>query len=408
MPIAMVNGLHTHYCDDDFSPPWEVSEPVWIQHGYGRNVNFWFQWVAPLVGQYRVLRCDLRGHGDAQAPPAGLEWTVENLLADMIGFLDAMDIAKIHYVGESVGGILGVAFAATYPDRLASMTLVAAPTQIHPRVQQMFAVGRRDWVAAVRELGGEGWAAAVASTGGADLSELDPTMIAWGLREWARTPPEALAGLAELAKSVDITPLLGKVTVPTLLLAPANSTITSLEEQVQCGSRYPRPASCGDRQPWTRDLHRPTGAVHRRRQDIHRRTSHRCHGTDGMSGSSARSNDGCGVADRYRGALDPEDSHCARGAPSGFCPQERVARRSGRPGMNTGSAARTARSDPTIASLIVKTRRWRRCHGRSWGQGTCDCNRGCGRTAAPFLRVGSAGKSLPRDSGGWLSTAAEN
>ena len=67
MPVIMANGLQTHYYDDNLSAP---AEPAWIQHGFGRNANFWWEWVAPLAGTYRVLRRDLRGHGGSGAPDA--------------------------------------------------------------------------------------------------------------------------------------------------------------------------------------------------------------------------------------------------------------------------------------------------------------------------------------------------
>jgi len=248
MPVIMANGLQTHYYDDNLSAPWRAAEPVWIQHGFGRNANFWWQWVAPLAGTYRVLRRDLRGHGGSAAPDPKHVWQVEDLLQDMVAFLDGLKIERVHYVGESVASILGIAFATTYPKRFASMTLVGALTQVYPRVQKIFSQDYPDFPTAVRKLTPGGWAKGLALRGGTSSKGWSPTKSAqnqdpaetqWMLQEWSRTPTEALAGLAELATRANVESLLEKVSTPTLILAAPNSNITTLQEQVVMRERIP-------------------------------------------------------------------------------------------------------------------------------------------------------------------------
>ena len=55
MPEVKVNGLKLHYELDDFTNPWDESDTIWIQHGFGRSGKFWFHWIPPLVRAYRVL-----------------------------------------------------------------------------------------------------------------------------------------------------------------------------------------------------------------------------------------------------------------------------------------------------------------------------------------------------------------
>ena len=64
MPRITANNCEMSYELDDFSDPWRQSETIWIQHGFGRNLRFWQHWVPLLAGHLRVLRRDMRGHGD--------------------------------------------------------------------------------------------------------------------------------------------------------------------------------------------------------------------------------------------------------------------------------------------------------------------------------------------------------
>lgn len=238
MPKVKANNYEMHYEVDDFTDPWRPAETIWIQHGFGRNLNFWHHWVPRLAGEYRVIRRDMRGHGQSADPGPDYQWTVDDLLNDMRGFLDALGIDRVHYVGESVGGILGVAFATRWPERFSSMTLCASPPAIWPHIQKMFAVGYPDWPAALGALGSGGWVKAMMERGGG-LAGTNPAHIDWVIKEWSKTPTHVLQGLCRLVPSVDITPLLKQVKVPTLVLAPARSPLTPLSEQVMIRDSIP-------------------------------------------------------------------------------------------------------------------------------------------------------------------------
>src|SRR6476619_8028685 len=89
MPTVRANNYEMYYEIDDFTDPWKPAEPLWIQHGFGRSLRFWYHWVPSLAGQYRVIRRDMRGHGQSADPGANYVWSVDDLLNDMKGFLDA-------------------------------------------------------------------------------------------------------------------------------------------------------------------------------------------------------------------------------------------------------------------------------------------------------------------------------
>jgi len=238
MPKVRANNYEMHYEVDDFTDPWKPAETIWIQHGFGRSSRFWYHWVPLLAGHYRVLRRDMRGHGQSADPGPDYKWLVEDLLNDMKGFLDALGLDRVHYVGESLGAILGVAFAVRWPERLRSLTLCAGSTAVGPQAQKLFAVGYQDWPTALGALGGGGWVKAVMDRTGA-LGGATPAHTEWIIKEWSKTPTHVLQGLCQVVPEVDVAPLLSQVKVPTLVLAAARSPLLPLQQQVRLRNSIP-------------------------------------------------------------------------------------------------------------------------------------------------------------------------
>jgi pimeloyl-ACP methyl ester carboxylesterase len=238
MPDVEAHGYVTHYELDDFTPEWRPGEALLIQHGLGRSGAFWRGWPPLLAGEYRVFRRDLRGHGLSADPGPDYRWSLEDLMLDFEGFLDALGLDRVHLLGESTGGMLSVAFAVRRPERLRSLTLCATPRTIGPDAQRFFAFGHADWQTAFRELGAEGWARELASQAGT-VPQTDRAHWEWAVREMGKTPVHVLEGYSRVVSELDVTPLLPQVSVPTLILAPTHSAATPLAEQVAMRDAIP-------------------------------------------------------------------------------------------------------------------------------------------------------------------------
>lgn len=92
---------------------------VCFTHSLAADGGMWAEQVPPLLERgWRVLRLDMRGHGGSD-PLAG-DYTMAELAGDVAGALDAIGIERVHYVGLSIGGMLGQAFAIAHPNRLLS------------------------------------------------------------------------------------------------------------------------------------------------------------------------------------------------------------------------------------------------------------------------------------------------
>jgi len=94
--------------------------PVVLIHAFSVDRRMWDDQVAALQDQFRVIRCDLRGHGKS-APPSGPYTGYGDLLA----VLDELGIARASLVGLSAGSELAINFAIAHPDRVDRLVLAA-------------------------------------------------------------------------------------------------------------------------------------------------------------------------------------------------------------------------------------------------------------------------------------------
>jgi pimeloyl-ACP methyl ester carboxylesterase len=239
MPDAIVNDCTIHYEINDFTDPWRPAETIWIQHGWGRSSQFWNHWVPPLAGQYRVVRRDMRGHGQSSDPGPGYRWSIEGVLDDMVGFLDALGLERVHYIGESAGGVFGMAFAARYPDRLKSLTICSSPV-ILPKMdvdRLVSSLGCSSQRAALTDMPMSDFVKnAVARK---SLTALGPAHLDWMIAEWRKNRTHVLCDLIDLFDTIDLTDHLERIAAPTLVLAPTQSPVVTLEAQRQMASRIP-------------------------------------------------------------------------------------------------------------------------------------------------------------------------
>jgi pimeloyl-ACP methyl ester carboxylesterase len=243
MPTVRVNGCELYYAEDDFVEPWVPHEAVLIQHFVFGNHRLYAQWVPALAREFRVLRLDRRGNGLSEKPPYGYAYTLEGLLADFVGFLDALAIERVHYIGNSLGGVLGAALAARHPERVKSLVLVGTPCWIKPATQAGFQrEGYADPISAVMAMGS--WMYALTSPASGPRPAMDQTRLLRSIyraEQMALMPPHVIAGLMRMVtqRSFDITPLLPEIQAPTLLLSPGESPHTPLEEQNMMRERIP-------------------------------------------------------------------------------------------------------------------------------------------------------------------------
>jgi 3-oxoadipate enol-lactonase len=117
------DGLGLAYYVDDFTDPWRKADTVLLLHAAMGNSRRWFQWVPPLARRYRVVRLDLRGHGNSEIPKPTDDFSLALLMSDALAMLDLLGVDRAHIVGNSAGGYVSQQLAINHPDRVKSLAL---------------------------------------------------------------------------------------------------------------------------------------------------------------------------------------------------------------------------------------------------------------------------------------------
>ena len=88
---------------------------VCFTHSLSSDSGMWAEQLPELLAAgYRILRLDMRGHGGSD--PVDGDYTMAELAGDVRTSLDALAIRKVHFIGLSIGGMIGQAFAINHPD----------------------------------------------------------------------------------------------------------------------------------------------------------------------------------------------------------------------------------------------------------------------------------------------------
>jgi len=120
------NSIDIHYTIEGEGPM------VTMSHSLGCNLSMWDDQARALKGSYRVLRYDTRGHGQTSAPSG--PYTFEQMADDLHGLLTGLGITETHFVGISMGGMIGQVFALKHPQMLRSLVLCDTTSRYPPDI----------------------------------------------------------------------------------------------------------------------------------------------------------------------------------------------------------------------------------------------------------------------------------
>jgi len=201
------NGIDINYEIEGDGPV------VTFSHSLACDLSMWDEQVRALKSRYRVLRYDTRGHGQSGAPAGA--YSLDQLAEDLKGLLAGLGIGVTHFVGLSMGGMIGQVFALKHPAMVESLTLCDTTSRYAPgaaaiweeRIRMVGAKGMEPMVAPTLER----WFTAPFRARRKDLMERVGGWI-------ASTPPAGYIGCCHALPKIDVTDRLHTVTCPSLVI----------------------------------------------------------------------------------------------------------------------------------------------------------------------------------------------
>jgi len=194
--------------------------PILFMHGVGGDHSSWRPQLLHFGDRYRCLAWDMPGYG--ASPSVGMTFPA---LADAVHrLLDALEIPKVHLVGQSLGGMIAQEFAAAHPDRLLSLVLVATSPAFgrsDKDWQQKFVedrVGALERGATMPQLARDNVRRIVGP-------EADPAGVEIATACTANLPVESYKQAIRMIVGFDRRDALPDIKVPTLALAGALDTV---------------------------------------------------------------------------------------------------------------------------------------------------------------------------------------
>jgi len=206
----------------DRSDPTDPSDatPLLLLNGGLMSIASWDRIIGPLEAAFQVVRCDFRGQLLSPGEP---ESRLDAHVEDVARLLDGLGIDRIHVAGVSLGGLVGTRLAALHPERVRSLAAITTSDRITPAMWQE--------TAEMRELAR---AAAEGGDGGRVLDFLLPRTYTPAYlaaqaaslgfyRHWVAGLPavwfRGLAAILSALEGLDLTPSLGAIRCPTLIVA---------------------------------------------------------------------------------------------------------------------------------------------------------------------------------------------
>ena len=178
----------------------------------GTTRDLWQAQMPALVGTYRVIRYDARGHGSSSAPEGN--YSIEQLGRDALAILDAEGVRQAHICGISLGGLTAMWLGVRVPDRVSS--LVLANTAARIGTMQSWT----DRIALVRDRGMRGVAdLAIPLWFSPDFRQRHQEVVA-GYRSMIEACPVAgYLGCCAALRDEDLREAISGITCPVLVVA---------------------------------------------------------------------------------------------------------------------------------------------------------------------------------------------
>ncbi|WP_149824444.1 alpha/beta fold hydrolase [Streptomyces tailanensis] len=226
MPQLEVDGASLTY--DDEGPRDGGGVPLVFVHGWTANRHRWDHQLAHFSEKRRVVRLDLRGHGESSV--AGV-WKIEELARDVLALLDHLKIERFVLVGHSMGGMISQLIALSHPDRVERMVLVDSISRM------TYNRGRGLLMAASTRVPFNLFIAANIQRAFAPGYPREE--VRRYIRASAATPREVVMTLYNAMRAFDVLDRVGEIRIPTLIVHGYHDIQLPVSQMLRMAKAFP-------------------------------------------------------------------------------------------------------------------------------------------------------------------------
>ncbi|SFQ02829.1 Pimeloyl-ACP methyl ester carboxylesterase [Nitrosomonas cryotolerans] len=126
MPRKKINGTMLHYEESGTGP-----ETVIFAHGLLWNNRLFDSQVAMLKDHFRCITFDFRGQGQSAVAESGYD--MDTLTDDVVALIESTNSFPCHFIGLSMGGMIGMRLAIRHPELLKSLVLIGTSADSEPK-----------------------------------------------------------------------------------------------------------------------------------------------------------------------------------------------------------------------------------------------------------------------------------
>jgi 3-oxoadipate enol-lactonase len=199
----------------------EDGKPVlMLSNSIATTLHMWDGEIEALSKHFRVLRYDMRGHG-ASSVPAGA-YSLDRLGRDVIELLDALGIARVHFLGLSLGGFVGQWLGIHAPERIDRLILANTSSWLGPASafdERIATTLQAKDMTPIAEMFLGNWFPARMLEAGLPVIEHFRSML-------LATDRYGLAGAYAAVRDTDLRRTIALISRPTLVIAGRDDTVT--------------------------------------------------------------------------------------------------------------------------------------------------------------------------------------
>ncbi|MGR4068670.1 3-oxoadipate enol-lactonase [Billgrantia sp. C5P2] len=223
------DGVRIAYCTEG-----PADSPVLVlSNSIATDLEMWDRQVPELAEHFRVVRYDMRGHGESGVPNGA--YSIDRLGRDVLELLDSLGIHHAHFLGLSLGGFVGQWLGIHAPERIDRLILSNTASYLGPARQWDEAIAAvleaKDMQQTAERFLRNWFPARMLEPESAVVEPFRATLLS--------TDRQGLAGAYAAVRDTDMRRTIALITAPTLIIAGEHDPVTTVSHSEAMAATIP-------------------------------------------------------------------------------------------------------------------------------------------------------------------------